>query len=86
MTAAREPRACVVEEARPHVRNLRKKVRKLPQGSQASTGVWKTPREDSCSRGRLENMLKLVVALVLLVALAGAATDIVRGRKPVLFA
>jgi hypothetical protein len=86
MTAAPEPRACVVGAARPHVRNLREKVRKLPQVSQASTGVWKTPREDSCSSERLENMLKLAVALVLLVALAGAATDLVRGRKPVLFA
>jgi len=35
---------------------------------------------------RLEYMLKLAVALVLLVALAGAAADLVRGRRPVLFA
>jgi hypothetical protein len=31
-------------------------------------------------------MLRLAVVLVLLVALAGAATDLVRGRRPLLFA
>jgi hypothetical protein len=86
MTAAQEPRACVVRHARVGLRNLRENTRKLPQSSQVSTGLWKTSREDLHSRGRLEHMLKLAVVLVLLVALAGAATDLARGRRPVLFA
>ena len=49
-------------------------------------GCGKTSREDSRLLGRLEHMLKLAVALVLLVALAGAATDLARGRRPALFA
>lgn len=48
--------------------------------------MWKTSREDLRPAGRLEHMLKLAVVLVLLVALAGAATDLARGRRPVLFA
>jgi hypothetical protein len=43
-------------------------------------------REETGARGRLENMLRLAVTLVLLVALVGATADLVRGRRPVLFA
>jgi hypothetical protein len=86
MTAAREPRASVVRHARGGLRNLRELVLNLPQSSQASTGVWKHRREDLRLQARLEHMLKLAVAVVFLVALAGAAADLVRGRRPVLFA
>jgi hypothetical protein len=65
---------------------LRKKARKLPQSPQASTGVWKISREETGARRRLESMLRLAVALVLLVALVGATADLARGRRPVLFA
>jgi len=43
-------------------------------------------REETRAPGRLESMLRLAVALVLLVALVGASADLARGRKPVLFA
>jgi hypothetical protein len=43
-------------------------------------------KEDFRARRRLEHMLRLAVALIVVVALAGAAADLVRGRRPVLFA
>jgi hypothetical protein len=56
------------------------KVHKRPQG------VWKSLGEETGPYGRLESMLRLAVALVLLVALVGATADLARGRRPVLFA
>jgi len=43
-------------------------------------------REETGARVRLESMLRLAVALVLLVALVGATADLARGRRPLLFA
>jgi hypothetical protein len=48
--------------------------------------VWKISREETGARRRLESMLRLAVALILLVALVGATADLARGRRPVLFA
>jgi hypothetical protein len=42
--------------------------------------------EESGVGARLDDMLRLALTLVLLVALAGAAADLARGRRPVLFA
>jgi len=65
---------------------LREKARKLPQSSQASTGVWKSCEEEIKRPGRPESMIRLAVVLVFLIALVGASADLARGRRPVLFA
>jgi len=64
---------------------LREKAHKVPQRSQASTGLWKCCTEDFGPRDRLVGMLRLAVTLVFLFALAGATVDFARGRRPVLF-
>jgi hypothetical protein len=64
---------------------LRKKADKVPQSSQAFTGLWKRCAEDFRLRARLVGMLRLAVTLVFLFALAGATVDLARGRRPVLF-
>jgi hypothetical protein len=57
----------------------------VPQIAQASTGVWKLEREDFPVRGRPEGMLlRLFVAALVLLALAGACADLMRGRRPLL--
>jgi hypothetical protein len=42
--------------------------------------------EDAGLGARLDDMLRLTVTVVILIALAGAAADLARGRRPVLFA
>ncbi len=86
MTAAPEPRASVLGQTRGGFRKFRKKDAKLPQSSQASTGVWKISREETGPCVRLESMLKLALAFLFLVAIVGATADLARGRRPVLFA
>jgi hypothetical protein len=64
-------------------------AQKGAQTSTKLTGVHRgveISREETGARGRLESMLRLAVALVLLVALLGATADLARGRRPVLFA
>jgi hypothetical protein len=62
------------------------------KGAQTSTKLTGVHRgveisgEETRARGRLESMLRLAVALVLLVALFGATADLARGRRPLLFA
>jgi hypothetical protein len=65
---------------------LRKKALKLPQKLTGAHRGVEISREETGARSRLESMLRLAVALVLLVALLGATADLARGRRPVLFA
>jgi hypothetical protein len=56
---------------------------KVPQDAQASTGVWKVEPEDFPFRDRPAGMLlKLFLAALVLVALAGAFADLAQGRRP----
>jgi hypothetical protein len=66
-------------------RKLQKNCNNIPHDSQAPPGVWKLRREDLGRAARLESMFRLAVTLVFLVALAGALTDLARGRRPLLF-
>ena len=64
-------------------------AQKRAQTSTKPTSIHKgveISREETGARRRLESMLRLAVALVLLLALVGATADLARGRRPVLFA